>query len=232
MTPEELYNLRRLRATHFVKYDGNNFPRRKQTDLTQYTNVDDITLKRAPATTLEGYANRLLVEAERKEQAEARRQAKRYDRSYVERAEYSVMSLYSDYKQMIEAGRKDWADYQEERKKWRRCKYKFCINVYAINKDNFRKMPARRNDSRYCCDECRKAEDETKRNMRKYGSYLPVHEIEDEQADRVNDRERERTTAYDENDLQYVYYEQNEFSVIFENDTEEQMFDNMRGKAK
>src|SRR5699024_9438722 len=100
----------------------------KDTDLTQYTNVDDITLKRAPMTTLEGYANRLLVEAERKEQAEDRRQAKRYDRSYVERANYPITSLYSDYKDMIEKGRKDWTDYKEERKKWRRCKYKFCIN--------------------------------------------------------------------------------------------------------
>src|SRR5699024_1776250 len=199
---------------------------------TQYTNVDDITLKRAPRNTLERYANQLLIKSERKEQAEDRRQARRYDRSYVERGDYSVMSLYSDYKQMIEAGHKDWADYQAERRKWRRCKYKFCINVYPINKDNFLGKKARRNDSRYCCDKCRKAEDEIKRNMRKYGSYLPIHEIENEQADSVGDRERERTTAYDENDLQYVYYEQNEFSIIFENDTEEQMFDNMRGKAK
>lgn len=229
---KDLSHLKKLRANHYVHYDNDLFIRRKDTDLTQYTNVDDITLKRADRNTLEGYANRLLIESERKEQAEDRRQARRYDRSYVERGDYSIMSLYSDYKQMIEAGHKDWADYQAERRKWRRCKYKFCINVYPINKDNFLGKKARRNDSRYCCDKCRKAEDEIKRNMRKYGSYLPVHEIENEQADSVGDRERERTTAYDENDLQYVYYEQNEFSIIFENDTEEQMFDNMRGKAK
>src|SRR5699024_5797616 len=228
---KDLSHLKKLRANHYVHYDNDLFIRRKDTDLTQYTNVDDITLKRAPRNTLERYANQLLIKSERKEQAEDRRQARRYDRSYVERGDYSVMSLYSDYKQMIEAGHKDWADYQEERKKWRRCKYKFCINVYAINKDNFRKMPARRNDSRYCCDECRKAEDETKQNMRKYGSYLPVHEIEDEQADRVNDRERERTASHAEKELQDAYNKRHEFTVMFENDTEEQMFDNLREKA-
>lgn len=228
---KDLSQLRKLRVNHYVQYDGDLFTRKKDTDLTQYTNVDDITLKRAPITTLEGYANRLLVEAERNEQAEARRQARRYDRSYVERADYSIMSLYSDYKDLIEYGHKEWADYREERKKWRRCKYKFCINVYAINKHNFRGLAARRNDSRYCCDECRKAEDETKRNMRKYGSYLPVHAIEDEQADSVNDRERKRTAPHAEKELQDAYNERHEFTVIFENDTEEQSFDRMREKV-
>src|SRR5690625_3297382 len=104
-----LSKLNKLRARHHVEY-SEGFTYRLDDDLTQYTNVDDITLKRAPVDTLEGVANQLLIAAERAEQAENMAQAKAYERSYVERADYSITSLYSDYKDLIEAGEKDWAD--------------------------------------------------------------------------------------------------------------------------
>lgn len=220
-TIQDLSKLNRLKARHYVKYDGNNFPRRAIDDLTQYTNVDDVTLKRAPINTLEGYANALLREAERKEQAEAKRTAKRYDRSYVEKADYTITSLYSDYKTEIERGSKSWADYQQERKKWRRCKYKFCLNMFAIDKDNFIGMGARRSDSRFCCDECRKSQYTINSNLKQYDSYLPVHEIVGEQMDSVNDRERERTASYGEKELQLEHNKRYEFTIIFEDKTEE-----------
>lgn len=199
---KDLSKLIKLRAQHYVEYDGNNFTYSLDDDLTQYTNVDDITLKRAPANTLEGVANRLILEDERRQQAEAKRQAPVYRKTYVKRSDYPITSLYSDYKDLIEAGRKDWADYQKERHKWRRCKSMFCLNMFAISKDNFIGMESKRSDSRFCCEECRKDMDEARRNYRKYGSYLPVHFIEDALMDTVNDRERKRTKPFDEADLQ------------------------------
>lgn len=224
---KDLSKLRRLRVSHYVNYDGDNFAYRPDTDLTQYTNVDDITLKRAPADTLEGYANELLLEAERKEQADNMRQAKSYDRSYVERGDYSIMTLYSDYKDLIEAGEKDWTDYRQERKKWRRCRYKFCLNMFAIDKDNFIGMKARRSDSRYCCDQCRYDQHEANGRYERHGTYMHVKEVEGLQADSINDRERENVGSFDEIELQKEYNKYHEFYVIYEDKTAEKALKNL-----
>src|SRR5699024_12624497 len=109
---KDLSHLKKLRANHYVHYDNDLFIRRKDTDLTQYTNVDDITLKRADRHTGEGSANRLLLESEREEEAEARRRARRHDGSYVERGEYAIRELYSDYEEMVEGSRNYWGDHR------------------------------------------------------------------------------------------------------------------------
>lgn len=202
----DLTNLRKLRARHKVIYDGKNFKYRRDALMTQYTNVDDITLKRAPLNTLEGVANQLLLDAERKEQGEARRQAKRYDRSYIEKADYSIMSLYSDLKTEIEYGNMTWHDYRAERKKWRRCKYKFCLNMFPIDKNNFIGKKARRKDSRFCCDACRTAEHESNNRFLEHGSYLPVKVVEGRLSESVGDNERKKTIVYEAEDLENAAY--------------------------
>ncbi|MBS4193485.1 hypothetical protein [Lederbergia citri] len=192
-TTENVALLTKLKARHAVKY-SKDFPNRKPNILDIYANVDDVTIKRAPANTLEGFANRLITDAERAEQEAIRANPPVFCKGYVERADYSITSLYSDYKDKIEDSTLlfmlrlqifgveawntldqlvTWDDYRVERKKWRSCKYMFCLNVYPIDKTNFKDMPAKRNDSRFCCDECRTAARDADRRYKETGSYLP-----------------------------------------------------------
>lgn len=187
-------NLRKLEATHAVRW-GEDFTKRNYTGLERYANVDDVKLKRAGKNTLEGVANALILTAERAEQEAIRKNPPRNDRAYVERSDYSITTLYSDYKDDIEAGHKSWTDYHEERKKWRRCKYMYCLNVFPIDSDNFKAQPAKRSDSRYCCEACRKGEYDAKRRYVETGSFLPIYFYLPELSESVGDKIREQEFA-------------------------------------
>lgn len=182
-------NLRKLDAAHVVKW-GEDFTKRNYTGLERYANVDDVKLKRAPSNTLEGTANALILSSERAEQEAIRNNPPVTSREYVERADYSIMTLYSDYKDDIEAELKTWADYREERKKWRKCNYRYCLNMFPVASDNFKGAPAKRKDSRYCCGECRRADYDATRRYTETGSYLPVYFYLPELSESVEDRTR------------------------------------------
>jgi len=193
--------LTKLKANHKVKY-GQDFPKRKLTDLESYANVDDVTLKRAPKTTLEGVANDLILEAERAEQERIKANPPVYSREYVERSDYTITSLYSDYKDDIEQGLRTWDEYKEERKKWRRCKHKFCLNVFPIDSDNFKDYPAKRIDSRYCCDSCRYLAAESNTRYEQTGSYLPQWFYLPALSESVGDRVRRNDFASESADIE------------------------------
>jgi hypothetical protein len=170
----KLSNLTKLEARHKVKYDGEDFSKRKITGLEKYANVDDVTLKRADSEiTLEGLANKLIADWERLEQERIRSNPPLYSREYVEHCDpYSIMSLYSDYKDLIEEGYKTWGDYRQERRKWRRCKHMFCVHMFPTDRHNFLGKRAKRKDSRYCSDTCRTNHRDAQRRFELTGSYL------------------------------------------------------------
>lgn len=208
-------NLQKLKAKHPVKYNS-GFPRRNYTDLERYANVDDITLKRAPKNTLEGVANQLIANAERAEQERIKTNPPVYSREYAEKADYTILDLYSDYKDIIELttllfivclqifgadawkwiGKvRTWDDYKAERKKWRLCKYKFCLNMFPIDKTNFMLREAKRSDAVYCCDDCKTADRDANERFRKTGSYLPEFYYVPSLSESVGDRVRKYESA-------------------------------------
>lgn len=191
----------RLKAFHTVKYGG-DFPRRKLNTLEQFTNVTDMQLKRAARNTLEGAARDMITQNERTEQIVERVCPPVNCKGYVERAEYSITSLYSDYKDLIEAGERNWTDYHAERKKWRKCRHMYCLNIFSIDRDNFRRFPSKRKDSRYCCDDCRIAHRDAERRYKKYGSYLPVHYYTPRLTETVNDEARIYEVVTPDEDLE------------------------------
>ncbi|MCK1998313.1 hypothetical protein MPH47_14000 [Psychrobacillus psychrodurans] len=206
-----------LRPQHRVIY-STDFPKpKKPSILEQFANVEDVPLKRAPLTTLEGQANKLLLDAERMEQALARICPPVTDRAYVEKADFTVTDLYNDIVSRMEWTALrclalisvfgidalstfdtvlDWDYYREERKKWRGCRYKYCLNMYAVKGDNLRGEQAKRSDSRYCSEGCRKATHEAEERYKISGSYLPVYYYMDQLTDSIGDKIRYHEGAY------------------------------------
>lgn len=185
----------RLKAKHAVRYDS-AFPNYVLNRLEVYANVSDVALKRAPRTTLEGAARDMITAIERAEQSVIRANPPVNCKGYVERADYPISSLYSDYKDIIEEttilfmlrlntfGNAAWStvrdvvtweDYRTERKNWRKCKHMYCLNVFPIACDNFKELPAKRKDARYCCEDCRIDHKDARERFKDTGSYLPVY---------------------------------------------------------
>lgn len=162
----------RLKAYHPVRYNE-DFPQRKLGDLEQYANVCDVDLKRARSDTQEGAARDMVTMIERAEQELIRANPPVYCRGYIERADYPITSLYSDYKGRIERGGATWAEYTAERKNWKKCGHKFCLNVFPTDKNNFRNWKAKRKDSRYCDDQCKNGAHNAERSFERTGSYMP-----------------------------------------------------------
>lgn len=194
--PESIYTHKIIKAQHDVQYSS-DFPQSKKPSILEpFANITDKQLRMASSKTLEGQANALLKQIESDEQERARLYPPVYDRSYVERAEFTITDLYNDIVSQMEWSTVcylirlsvfgndalstyddvlQWNDYRKERKKWRKCRYKFCLNMFAIDRDNIRNQPPKRSDSRYCCGECRKADHEATDRYKKHGSYLPVY---------------------------------------------------------
>lgn len=140
-------------------------------------NVSDKALKAAPLDTLEGMANLLLFNGEYLERAikyeeirtRPRDEWKRLERQYVERASYTLYDLYDDLRNRCDTVE----EYRKERRKYKRCKNRFCENVFQGRKNK-----------RYCCDQCKKSVENQKTRFietaRKYvaGTYLPEDEYE------------------------------------------------------
>lgn len=190
-----------MKATHPVAYNG-EFPQKKCNDIEVYANVSDSILRKAPVNTQEGIANLLLdnteylIRAHRKKEIETRSAAewRQLEREYVNSSRFTIMDLYSDYKDLIEEGVMryvslltvfgfqamtafdellTWEDYREERKKWKRCKHRFCLNMFPISKDNFKfSNKAKKRDAKYCCGACNENEKYARRCFEKTGKLM------------------------------------------------------------
>ena len=201
-----LDGLTRLKAFHPVNYGG-DFPMLRVEGNEQYANVTDLQLKLAPRTTQEGAARDMITMIERAEQIAIRANPPKNCKGYVERADYPITSLYSDYKDMIELGAHDWADYQAERKNWRQCKYMYCLNMFPTAADNFMYMQAKRKDARYCCDGCRVAQKDADVRYKTTGSHLPVYYYVPKLTETVNDAARLYESAYEGEDIESQLHE-------------------------
>lgn len=215
--PESIYTHKILKARHNVLY-SKEFPKvKKPSLLEQFANVDDVYLKRASDKTLEGQANVLIKQSEYIERELARINPPVYDRAYVERSEFTITDLYNDIVSLMEwytiatylmrllifgtdalstyTERLEWDYYREQRRKFRKCHYKFCLNMYAIEGDNIRGARPKRTDSRFCCEQCRKADFEATSRYKKHGSYLPVDYYKPILSESVGDKIRKREVA-------------------------------------
>lgn len=91
--------------------------------------------------------------------------------------------------------RLDWEYYRNERKKFRSCRYKYCLNMFPIEGDNIRGDDPKRMDSRYCCVICRKADHDTTKRFQQHGSYLPVYFFVEQTSEHIRDEVRLREVA-------------------------------------
>lgn len=215
--PGSIYTHKLIKARHNVLY-SKDYPKvQKPSLLEQFANVDDVYLKRAPKGSLEGQADGLIKKSEHIEQEVSRICPPVYDRAYVERSEFTITDLYNDIVSMMEwytiatylmrllifgtdalstySNRLDWDYYREQRQKFRNCHYKFCLNMYAIEGDNVREERSKRSDSRFCCEQCRKADYDATKRYKEHGSYLPVDYYKPILSESVGDKVRKREVA-------------------------------------
>lgn len=166
------------------------------------SNASEREIRTAGGQYVEGWANLLDGMAERLEreaqEAEIRQRTARewrlLERGYIVRSRYTLLDFYDDYVTMIEDGDHTWANYTAERKRWRKCKHRFCLNVFPTDKDHFHQQRAgaawngrhKRKDSRFCCDACRTEHRDAVKQYRRTASmydnptYLPQAIINDE----------------------------------------------------
>ena len=210
--PGSIYTHKITKAYHHVK-TSEDMPKSKSPSiLERFANVDDVPLKTAKVTTLEGMAREFAKLSEHLDRKSIQANPPVNDRAYVERSEFTITDLYNDLISKIEwsllrymaliytfgsdalpyySTVLDYAYYVQQRKKFRRCKYMFCLNMFAIE-DNFRDAKSKRVDSRFCCDTCRKASHDAKKRFDKTGSYLPIEYYLPLYSESIDDRFRLR----------------------------------------
>lgn len=215
--PGSIFTHKILKARHHPQYSS-DFPKVKKPSLLErFANVDDVYLKRAPKGSLEYDALQRIKESERDKQLQSRVNPPITDRSYVERSDFTLQDLYNDVRSLMEwytiatylmrllifgnsalstyTDCLDWEYYRVERKKFRSCRYKYCLNMFPIEGENIRGYDAKRSDSRYCCETCRKADFEATERFKKHGSYLPVYFYVEQTAEHIGDTVRMREVA-------------------------------------
>ncbi|MBM7717679.1 hypothetical protein JOC94_004710 [Bacillus thermophilus] len=180
-------------------------------------NVPLIYRKKANGQHIDAWANLLdknyeWLERKYKEDEIKRRSAKEWrelERAYVVRSSYTLWDFYDDYKTLIEEKEADWNDYRTERKKWRQCKHRFCLELFPIDKSHFQSTneesqyyrDAKRKDARFCCVACRKGHFESveqfARTAKLYDNptYLPPEIINEELE--LDASKQERTESYE-----------------------------------
>lgn len=178
---------------HYVA--SKDFPKKKYVGLQEYANVPDRQLKRAPLHTAEAIGNLLNFNADyllkaQHEQAvreRTRQEWSRMEYEYVEKSDYNLRDLYDDLMILLDDPLSPITveEYRKERKKWKACKYYACDNYFPIAKDHMQSysfkwtdIKPRRSDSLYCCDECRKSQENALKRLDKTGTLLPEHAYE------------------------------------------------------
>lgn len=218
----------KMNATHSVDYTE-GFSKETPTRLSQKANVLEGNLQRPPMTTLEGATwlidyNAMQLLARYEEEEIRTRSAKEWrmlEREYVQSAAFTIMDLYDKFKTDLEVkgSTLTWEDYRIERRKFRTCKCKFCINVFPVEDGSrYFKKRVRRSDSLYCSARCKQmqmdANKEYKRTSEIYenGTYLPVYAYKDttEEHDR---RELEKWEVAMENMDQYEEENIDKFAI-------------------
>ncbi|MGM0828067.1 MAG: hypothetical protein ACQEU4_07605 [Bacillota bacterium] len=171
------------------------FPKKKYTGLEEYANVPDRLLKKAPLHTAEAIGNLINFNADyllkaQHEQAVRERTRDEWSRleyEYIEQSDYNLRDLYDDLMIRLDEPVRPItvAEYREERKKWRSCKYYACDNYFPIAKDHMRShafiqtnLRAKRSDSIYCCEDCRKGQENALNRLEKTGTLLPEYAYE------------------------------------------------------
>lgn len=212
-----IYGEKILKARHAVAYGGDVKKSNSPSHLEPFANVDDVYLKRAPSSSLEGMAREWSKLSEHMEREQLRINPPVYDRAYVERSQFTVTDLYNDIIAEVEKAvwqfnmallkafgasalpffiyGMDWDYYREERRKFRQCTHMFCLNMFAIEGGNIRNEKPRRKDSRYCCDACKKAHYDARRRFRETGSYLIREFYAPDYDESVGDRMRRYEVA-------------------------------------
>src|SRR5699024_7423814 len=87
------------------------------------------------------------------------------ENEYVRYADYTEPDLFDDILTEYEAGKITADEAQAKAKQYRRCKYRFCENVYE----------PKRKDQSYCSPNCRKREANALQRFKQTGTYLPPH---------------------------------------------------------
>jgi len=215
--PGSVFTHKILKARHKPLY-SKDFPKSKKPSiLERFANVDEVYLKRAPKGSLEYDALQRVKKSESTDQEKARISPPVTDRSYVERSDFTLHDLYNDIRSVMEwynvatylmcllifgnsalvtyTDRLDWDYYRSERKKFRSCRYKYCLNLFPIEGDNIRQGDSKRTDSRYCCDTCRKADYDATERYKKHGSFLPVYFFVEQTTEHIGDTARRREVA-------------------------------------
>ncbi|PGS55102.1 hypothetical protein COC46_04040 [Bacillus sp. AFS041924] len=158
--------------------------------LEAYANVPDNRLKKAPLYTVEAAGNLLDFNADYLIKAahnaaianRTRKEWARLEYEYVERNDYNLRDLYDDLMERLDASENfiTFEEYREERRKWKRCKYYACDNYFPIANERIIRphIKARRIDAEYCCDECKKSQENAKVRYEKTGTYLPEYAYE------------------------------------------------------
>lgn len=221
--PGSIFTHKILKAYHYVK-SSEDIPKvKKPSILERFANVDDVGLKTAKVTTLEGMAREFSKLSEYLDRKDIKANPPVNDKAYVERSEFTITDLYNDLMSQIEwsllryvaliytfgfdaltyySTVLDYSYYVQERKKFRRCKYMFCLNMFAIGEDNVRDAKSKRVDSRFCCDACRKASHDVKKRFIRTGSYLPIEYYAPIYDESVDDRYRLHEQAYPAIDIE------------------------------
>lgn len=172
-----------------------DFPIKKYEGLQAYANVPDDRLKKAPLHTAEAIGNLLNYNADyllkvSHEEAVKNRTRKEWQRleyEFVEKSDYNLRDLYDDLMERMDAP-EDYItaeQYREERRKWKRCKFYACDNYFPRTEDHMKShafklsgLKARRKDAEYCCDKCRKDQENALARMKKTGTLLPDYAYE------------------------------------------------------
>lgn len=209
--PGSIYTHKILKAYHYVKTNEDMPKSKNPSILERFANVGDVPLKTAKVTTLEGMAREFAKLSEYLDRQSTKANPPVNDRAYVERSEFTITDLYNDLMSIIEwslfryiallhtfgldalsyySTVLNYSYYVRERKKFRRCKYMFCLNMFAIEGDNLRDSKSKRVDSRFCCDACRKASHDANKRFKRTGSYLPIEYYAPIYGESVDDRYR------------------------------------------
>ena len=107
---------------------------------------------------------------------------------YVERSEYTEQDLFDDILTEYENGIITADEAQAKAKQYRKCLYRFCLNVFK---------PGRK-DQRYCPGkDCRKRESNAKIRYEKSGTYLPTSAYKDNRYDTEQENYEKMEVAVD-----------------------------------
>ncbi|MFE4524009.1 hypothetical protein ACFRCQ_18185 [Cytobacillus firmus] len=184
----------RMRNTSPYK-TSKEFPLKKYDGLQAYANVPDDRLKKAPLHTAEAIGNLLNYNADyllklKHEEAVKNRSRKEWQRleyEYVEKSDYNLRDLYDDLMERMDAP-EDYItpeEYRQERRKWRQCKFYACDNYFPLTKDHMKShafkqsgLKARPKNAEYCCEKCRKDQENALNRLDKTGTLLPDYAYE------------------------------------------------------